>query len=330
MPAYPIDPRTSAAVASYLGAAAMRFAHIDDALAVLDPTARGDLSIVTGFGPTNAPTAGTLSVMLGAVELQRQLQSPMTVVISDLGAWNSRNVPWQALVRVRDQMMAFLAALGLDPDAAQVRSHLDHDNLVRSGRVARYLSRADFQQHRESLLELYADHGLLGSEVGVVVDSLYTVADVLGPFDTGASNVLMVSGVEEAYFTDLARLVLRRQAEAGELSLGWSGRIGALYFRVLEGLAGYPKMSKSIPASSISLHMSPEDVAARVLSEDEATQTAVLSAIELSSGWDTATVGAAREAFAARAEEPAPWVKVRQEFCHSFAAFAGTWRRCAP
>jgi hypothetical protein len=81
--------------------------------------------------------------------------------------------------------------------------------------VAHYLSRADFQQHRESLLELYADDGLLGSEVGVVVDSLYTVADVLGPFEIGAKHILMVSGMEEAYFTDLVRLVLQRQAQAG-------------------------------------------------------------------------------------------------------------------
>jgi hypothetical protein len=132
-------------------------------------------------------------------------------------------------------MFAFLVALGLDPDTARLRSHLDHDNLTRAGRIARYLSRADFQQHRESLLELYADHGLLGSEISVVVDSLYTVADVLGPFDNGAANDLMVSGMEEAYFTDLARLVLHRQADGGELSLGWHGRIGALYFRVLEG-----------------------------------------------------------------------------------------------
>ncbi|MFC8851248.1 hypothetical protein [Micromonospora sp. NPDC057141] len=230
MPAMSIDAESAAILTERLGPTAVRFTHTDDALWVLHPDRRQSLAIVTGFGPTNAPTAGTLSVMLGAVELQRHLGVPMTVVISDLGAWNSRNVSWSALVRVRDQMLAFLVELGLGPHKAELRSHLEHDNLVRAGRIARYLSRADFQEHRESLLELYAEHGLLGSETGVVVDSLYTVADLLGPFDNGASNVLMVSGMEEAYFTDLARLVLQRQADAGELSLGWSGRIGGLYF----------------------------------------------------------------------------------------------------
>ncbi|WP_433827732.1 hypothetical protein ACQP2E_37860 [Actinoplanes sp. CA-015351] len=330
MPANPFDPNTAAEVAEHLGPTAVRFTHLDDALAVLDPANRDSLAIVTGFGPTNAPTAGTLSVMLGAIELQRQLKAPMTVVLSDLGAWNSRNLPWAALVQIRDQMAAFFVALGLDPNTAGLRSHLDHANLVRAGRVARYLSRADFQQHRESLLELYADHGLLGSEIGVVVDSLYTVADVLGPFEVGASNVLMVSGMEEAYFTDLARLVLSRQAEAGALSMGWSGQIGALYFRVLEGLAGYPKMSKSIPASSIHLNMAPDEITARVLNDDDAGQAALLSAIELSSGWDMKAVAAARQAFADRIERPRPWSDVRHEYCHSFNTFAKIWRRCWP
>ncbi|GGJ88331.1 hypothetical protein GCM10010123_17380 [Pilimelia anulata] len=330
MPADLIDPATAAAVAGDLGPTAGRFTHIDDAVAVLDTAQRDGLAVVTGFGPTNAPTAGTLSVMLGAVELQRRLKAPMTVVISDLGAWNSRNVPWPVLIRVRDQMSAFLIELGLDPETAGLRSHLDHDNLVRAGRVARYLSRADFQQHRESLLELYADHGLLGSEIGVVVDSLYTVADVLGPFDSGASSVLMVSGMEEAYFTDLARLVLDRQAAAGELSLDWNGRIGALYFRVLEGLAGYPKMSKSIPASSIHLNMAPDEIAERVLSDDDASQAALLSAIELSSGWAVQEVDEARQACAERGELPGPWTDVRREFCDTFTTFAEAWRRCAP
>jgi hypothetical protein len=330
MPATPIDPCTAAAVAEQLGPTAVRFTHIDDALAILDPEVRGAMAVVTGFGPTNAPTAGTLSVMLGTVELQRRLKVPTTVVISDLGAWNSRNVPWRTLIRVRDQMSGFLVALGLDPDTAELRSHLDHDNLVRAGRIARYLSRADFQQHRESLLELYSDHGLLGSEIGVVVDSLYTVADVLGPFDTDASSVLMVSGVEEAYFTDLARLVLDRQADAVELGLGWRGQIGALYFRVLEGLASYPKMSKSIPASGIHLNMTPDEITEQVLSKDEASQPALLSAIELSSGWDAQDIDGARSAFAERTDRPGSWFMVRQEFCHSFNVFAGMWRRCVP
>ncbi len=316
------------AVHRQLGSLVRRFSHADQADAILQ--ADGSLAMVTGFGPTNAPTAGTLSVMLGIVELQRQLEVPMTVVISELGAWNSRNVPWAQLEAVRDQMFAFLEVIGFDTRRGTLRSHLDFGNLARAGKIARFLGRQDFLDHRESLLELYDEHGLLGSEVGVTVDSLYTVADILGPVEDGARRVLMVSGLEEAYFTELSRLVLARQAAAGKLSLGWHADVGALYFRVLEGLGGYPKMSKSIPTSSIHLGMATEALAERIFSDEEASQPALLSAIELSSGWRDDQLKEVRTAYAFRAADPDSWLSARATYLTTFRGFAKQWASCAP
>lgn len=312
-----------------LGPLDRRFSHADQADEVLDPDGDGSLAVVTGFGPTNAPTAGTLSVMLGIVELQQRLGVPVTVVISELGAWNSRRVPWARLEAVRDQMLSFLQVIGFDTGRGVLRSHMDFGNLARAGKIARFLSRQDFLDHRESLLELYDEQGLLGSEVGVTVDSLYTVADVLGPVEDGARRVLMVSGLEEAYFTQLSRLVLDRQAAAGDLSLGWNATIGALYFRVLEGMGGYPKMSKSIPASSIHLGMPAEELALRVLSGDEASQAALLSAIQLSSGWPEEQISEARSAYADRALSPGRWRAVKAAYLTALSGFAEQWASCA-
>lgn len=320
----------SATVCQQLGSLVRRFSHADQAETVLRANDDGSLAVVTGFGPTNAPTAGTLSVMLGIVELQRQLNAPVTVVISELGAWNSRNVPWAQLEAVRDQMFAFLQAIGFDTNRGTLRSHLDFGNLARAGKIARFLGRQDFLDHRESLLELYDEHGLLGSEVGVTVDSLYTVADILGPVEDGARRVLMLSGLEEAYFTELARLVLARQRAAGKLSLGWNADVGALYFRVLEGLNGYPKMSKSIPASSIHLGMTAETLAKRVFSEEEASQPTLLSAIELSSGWSDDQLAKARTAYDFRAADPDAWFAVKADYLTTFLGFAGQWASYAP
>jgi hypothetical protein len=313
-----------------LGSLVRRFSHFDQADTMLQGADSRSLAVVTGFGPTNAPTAGTLSVMLGIVELQRQLNVPMTVVISELGAWNSRNVAWAQLELIRDQMLAFLEAIGFDVKRGTLRSHLDFGNLARAGKIARFLGRADFLDHRESLLELYNEHGLLGSEVGVTVDSLYTVADILGPVEDGTSRVLMVSGLEEAYFTELSRVVLARQAAAGELGLGWRADIGALYFRVLEGLGGYPKMSKSIPASSIHLGMTTDQLADRILSDDEASQPALLSAVELSSGWPDDQLKEARIVYELRAADPNAWLEVRATYLTTFHDFAQQWMNCAP
>lgn len=320
-------------VTNALGPLTRRFTHHDRLQDVLPLDPDKPLTVVTGFGPTNAPTAGTLSVMLGVIELQRHLRVPMTVVVSELGAWNSRNVPWGQLTAVRDQMFRFMRAIGLHSQATiapvQLRSHTDTANLVRCGRVARFLSRQDFLDHHEDLVDLYQDHGLLGSEVGIVVDALYTVADILGPAEDGAARILMLSGLEESYFTELSRLVLERQAAAGDLSLGWQVELGALYFRVLEGLAGYPKMSKSIPASSIHLGMADKEIAGRIHCDDDASQGPLLSAIELSSGWTMPEIDHAREAFHGKAQEPADWDRAKTQFTETFITYAKIWRECS-
>lgn len=325
-------PATEDWVARTLGPLTRRFTHHDQLQNILPLDPDRPLAVVTGFGPTNAPTAGTLSVMLGVIELQRHLRVPMTVVVSELGAWNSRNVPWSQLTAVRDQMFSFMRAIGLDSQTefapVQMRSHTDPANLVRCGRIARFLSRQDFLDHHEDLVDLYQDHGLLGSEVGLTVDALYTVADILGPAEEGAARVLMLSGVEESYFTELSRLVLQRQNEAGDLSLGWNVELGALYFRVLEGLRGYPKMSKSIPASGIHLGMDDDEIAGRILADNEASQRPLLSAIELSSGWTMPEIDQARTAFQRRRQEPADWALTKQRFTESFTTYAKLWREC--
>lgn len=305
-----------------LGPCARRFARNDLAEAAIGATR---YQIVTGFGPTNAPTAGTLSVMIGIVELQQVLQVPMTVVISDLGAWNSRNVPWTELCRYRDRMARFLLELGFDDRHGSIRTHLDEGNLTRAGRIARYLSFADFDEHKEEFLELYGSHGLLGSGVGVMVDALYTVADVLQPIEHGADAVLMVSGLEEAYFTGLARLVLNRQAETSP-GLGWSGDVGALYFRVIRGLGGYPKMSKSIPASSIHVGLSTDEIVQKIRSDHDEDQVGIMDAIDLASGWCKDDRTAALNAFSDRLVRDAAWREIKEHYVDTFTGFSCAWR----
>lgn len=310
-----------------LGPLARRFSHEDEAGIVLAP-GLSDLHVVTGFGPTNAPTAGTLSVMIGVIELQRLLGVPMTVIVSELGAWNSRNVAWDDLLQVRDQMLAFLRAIGFDETTGELRTHLHEGNLTRAGRISRYLTPADLSEHREDLNELYDAHGLLGGEVGLTVDTLYTVADVLGPAETGTGNILMVSGMEEAYFTQLARIILQRQAAAGDLTLGWDARIGAVYFRVIGGLDGYPKMSKSIPTSAIHLGMNADDLSTRILSDAPSDQLPLLDAINLASGWNDVQLRAAMEAYDLRNVSPSGWARTKSAYLETFIEYADIWKRC--
>ena len=313
-----------------LGSLARRFAHADQADVVLRASADGPLAIVTSLGPTTAPTADTLSVMLGIVELQHLLHVPVTVVVSEHGASNSRNVARAQLEAVSDQIYGFLEAIGFDPDGGVLRSHLDFGNLARAGKIARFLDRREVLDHHEGPAEMYAEHRPLGTELGVTVDSLYAVADILGPVEDGAGRVLMVSGLEESHFTKLARVVLARQSAAGDLGLGWNASVGALYFRTLEGLGGHPRMCTSIPASNIHLGMGTQTLTERILSDDEADQPALLSAIELSSGWRDDRLAEARTVYTERAADPDQWRAVRAAFLADFRNFSILWGSCAP
>jgi hypothetical protein len=162
----------------------------------------------------------------------------------------------------------------------------------------------------------------------VLIDALYTVADILQPIDRAGRSVLMVSGLEEAYFTRLAELVLKRQQEQ-QPSLCWNGRIGALYFRVVRGLGGYPKMSKSIPESSIHVGLSEAELAERILSSRAEDQPAISDAIELASGWPPSD---RRHAYIALADLPASrtqWEQVKRRYLATFQDYARLWNQAS-
>jgi tryptophanyl-tRNA synthetase len=293
----------------------------------LAQTGNGKAAIVTGFGPTNAPTAGTLSAMLTACELQRRSGLHTTIVISDLGAWNSRNLPWGRLEEYRDQMLAFIAALGFDHGHGILRSHQDKQNLILSGRIARFLNEQDFRENRESLDELYQGLGIRGPQFGVMVDGLYTLADILGPLRAGRERVLMLAGIEEHYFTDLARLVLARCREhvAGEI-FSSGAQVAALFLGVVPGLAGHEKMSKSIPESAIRLDEPPDQIKSKITEAEKVDDPAILRMIELASTWPDDQITDARDAFRLRFASPRRWDDVKRDYAGHLAGFGRLWQ----
>lgn len=303
-----------------------RFIAADNAPAQDDVTAASG-AIVTGYGPTNAPTAGTLSAMLTTRELQRRSGLPATVIVSDLGAWNSRNVCWTDIERYRDAMLSFLAAVGLDTPAVTLRTHQDLDNLTLSGRIAKFLCEDDFRRNHESLDELYQHLGLRGAMLGVMLDGLYTIADILGPLTSGAQRVIMLAGIEEHYFTQLSKIVLARAAERcpGEL-FAPDAQLTSLFLGIVPGLGGYPKMSKSIPASSIHLGEPAAEIRRKIFEAPARDDPVIMRMIELASGWDDSRVDDSRNRYRARADEPSSWSEARAAYADALCSYATAWR----
>lgn len=282
--------------------------------------------IVTGYGPTNAPTAGTLSAILATRELQRRTGLPAIVIVSDLGAWNSRNLDWPMIETYRDRILRFLAAIGFDERHTTLRSHQDLHNLILSGRIAKLLDIADFRENRESLDALYQELGLRGSMLGVMVDGLYTVADILGPLRDGHERVLMVAGVEEHYFADLSKIVLARAAERyPDEIFPAHAAVGALYLDLVPGLRGYPKMSKSIPDSAIHLGEPPGTVRSKVMDGTGHNDRTVMKMIQLASDWTAIQLREAQDAYSARDRHPQAWERIKEAYAERLIAYTRLW-----
>ena len=287
-----------------------------------------DAEIVTGFGPTNAPTAGTLSVILKALALQRYSQLTTSVIISDLGAWNSRNMAWPELERLTGRYIEFLTALGFNQDMGMLRSHRDHRNLEVSAWIARLIDDADFEEHREATDALYDLMNLRGPRFGIKIDILFTIADILNPVLSGKRRVLVLAGIEEHYFTRLSRIVAARIAKSSLCSfIASDTAIGGLYARLVGGLPPFPKMSKSIPESGISVAESIHDIRRKILDTQPEAQPVILQMVELVSDWSPADVAQARAAFENRTVEPADWMGVKESYLEYFLRVARIWQR---
>jgi len=207
---------------------------------------------VTGFGPTNAPTGGTLSMILRAMFFERETGIDSTIVISNLGAFNSRNFPLEKLEYLTERFIKFIRVLGYK---GELRTHNDFDLLVASALTSKVLTIQDFLENEEVTANLYKKLGIQGKDFPTFIDTNFTVADILLPcILKKKERVLVFVGIEEYYFPKLANLVLRRfNKRYPNQFVPSNSSVVAVFGHLIRGLNGFPKMSKSIPESSINL-----------------------------------------------------------------------------
>ena len=296
-------------------------------------------AIVTGFGPTNAPTAGTLSVLLKTLNLQRSIGCDAEIIVSDLGAFLSRNKSWHELQDLTDVFLSFIRDLAGDTPKVQIRSHIDKDNLSISSFVNEHiLDTPAFLANKEATELLYDELGLLGSRLGVIADSTYTVSDIIKPFFKGSivassihsrRRVLVIAGVEEHYFPRLARIALTRLTdEFGDAyTPSVDINVSALYTRLIPGFAPYPKMSKSIPASGLFLDDDESTIFRKILETGTDVDRCVIEMICQASNWSAEEISAAKHAFNFATTDTETWRKTKLRYAETFCGFAASWSK---
>lgn len=290
-----------------------------------------DVAIVTGFGPSNAPTAGTLSMIFRMLDIQRRTNFSVHAVIADLGFINFRETHVQHIVDTSQQFLRFIKALGFDETKGTLRTQNSLDLYRTFALSSSVLSLSDFIGNMEATTGLYNNLNLQGKDFSTLVHYVICVADILMPILRDRKKmVLVMSGIEEYYFTTIARLVIERMKESDKgLSVFVSDepQICSLFGRLIEGLFPYVKMSKSIPESSINIGDSEDSIRNKIMNCSSRNEHVILDMMTLASDWNPQaknTCRAAYEEFVTTGHDE-PWLKHKAEYTEFFIGIKHIW-----
>lgn len=278
---------------------------------------------VTGFGPTNAPTGGTLSMILRAIFFERETGIDSTIIISNLGAFNSRNIALDKIGYLTERFIKFIRSLGFK---GELRTHNNFNLLVASSLTSKVLTVKDFLENEEVTTNLYKNLGIQGKDFPTFVDANFTVADILLPcILEKKERILVFVGIEEYYFPKLANLVIQRfNRDYQKQFVPENVLVTAAFGHLIEGLNGFPKMSKSIPESSINLDDSTEELKRKILECNPKDEKIILQMINLVSDWDLKKINRANIAFENKTND---WLKFKKDYLEYFIGLKAAWEK---
>lgn len=277
--------------------------------------------LITGFGPTNAPTGGTLSMILRALTFERETGIDSTIIISNLGAFNSRNVPIEKIDYLTKRFIKFIRLLGYKGD---LRTHNNFNLLVTAGLISKVLTVKDFLDNEEVTTELYKSLGIQGEDFPTFVDESYTIADILLPCILNKKErVLVFVGIEEYYFPKISNLVIDRLNKnyPGQF-LPQQSKVSSVFSQLIKGLNGYPKMSKSIKDSSINLDDSEDIIEKKIMECNQEDESTILQMINLVSDWNPKKLQSASDAFE---KMDKTWVNTKKDYLNYFLNLKRLW-----
>lgn len=300
-----------------------------DNLKIFNTIPSSELAIVTGFGPTNSPTAGTLSAIFRVLELQKQTGIYTHIIISELSALNSRQKPLNDLITNSHQFISFIKKLGFDEKNGEIRTHNFHDHARVFSLVSSVLKLNDFIENSEATDETYKRLNLLGNDFSTMVSQTFTITDIILPIIRDKKQgVIVPAGLEEHHYPYLARIALNRMKlkSGGIDSLTChNSEIGALYGKLIGGLFPYVKMSKSIPDSSINLGDSEEELRKKIINCGKRNEGIILQMMVLASDWNHEKIDKAKKAFDNFETNYEDWERLKYDYLDFFIKIKVLW-----
>lgn len=299
-----------------------------DGIKELSSYSMDELALVTGFGPTNPPTAGTLSSIFKILEMQKETGIYTHIIISELSALNSRQKPLDELFKYTNQFINFIKKLGFDEKNGEIRTHnfLDHSRTFSI--ISSVFKISDFVDG-EATDEMYKRLNILGNDYSTIVSQAYTVADIVLPIIRDKKKgVIVTAGLEEHLYPYLARVCIERlKKKSGGVNnlIDKNAKIGALYGKLIGGLFPYVKMSKSIKESSINLGDTNEELFKKIVECGERNEEVILQMIILASNWNHNEIEKVKIAFQKRKNDYSDWLLYKKKYYNFFTNIKKLW-----
>jgi tryptophanyl-tRNA synthetase len=274
--------------------------------------------VTTGIGLGGPPHAGTLFQLLRAIKLQ-QRGLDAQIVLGDLDSYNARRTPLDSVRKLADKYEDFVLGLGFDAKRGVLRRQEgETDVLATAFLLSRHLEDDDFHWAEEDLAGLYRNHGVFDHlTYGMKQATLLMAADFVHLLRDGR-HVLVCLGVDEHKYVALARRGAERWGLPAE-------RLSGIYTKMIPGLGGLPKMSKSIPGSGIDASMCAEDIRALLKADTDTADTDGSALLQMYAclpevdGREYDRVSAAR-----RAGDP-EWHSVREQLVERILSLFSHW-----
>lgn len=223
--------------------------------------------VTTGFGMSGHPHLGTLSQIIKICELNSH-GMPTQAVLGDLDSYNARNQGLQEAKDLASKFSVYMQRMGFSKNATNIlRDQYSHPEITHTAYlISKYITDQDFEDAKEDIAPVYEKAGIYNGWSFPMKQALtLMVADFIHLHTHhGYNHVMVMLGLEEHKYVQLAQKVVER--------MGIEMEISGIYGRIIKGLSGYPKMSKSLKGSAIDITTPLEEARRILLAETRQTE----------------------------------------------------------
>lgn len=278
------------------------------------------LIVTTGVGLSGIPHMGTLSQILRAIFLQHN-GIIVQMVLGDLDSYNARGKELGFVSELSKRYREFILELGFNTDSGIIRDQLSSPELnQRAYLYSKYLTDEDFYATEEDLSELYIKKNIYpGITFPVKQAILLMITDFISLSDK-YNNIIIMLGLEEHKYVLLARNLAER--------MGVQSKFYSMYSRIIRGLNGYPKMSKSIKESSVSVDMSAGEIRSKIVYENDDYDTPENSVIfQMMSSVSDYSVSEISDIYSACSKKGTRWKEYKLNYADRLVTICDKWHK---